>query len=146
MTELLDPSDLAANTFFKPADYLSATALLVEPTHFAENVRNEYNGTVRYRDEVTATITVFNSPAELASKKPSAVLEGVVLTHAALVSTGRKAVGGCFASRLEPYTTKHGTQGFRFGDLNDASKRLCAEFFESREVEIRAAADQAPPF
>jgi len=143
---LMDPSDLAASSYFKPSEYADATALLIEPTVLNEDVRNEFNDQVTYRDEVVARVTVFATPAELAGKRPTVILESTTLTHGAIVSTARRAIGGGFAARIEPYKTKYGNVGQRFGDLDDSVKRLIAEYYEQRKAEIDAAAAEAPPF
>ena len=50
-----------SGTFFKPAEYANAAAILIEPTQFKRQVPTNYGP----KDEATATLSVFNSQADL---------------------------------------------------------------------------------
>ena len=50
-----------SGNFFKPTDHEGALAILVEPTAFRRDVPGQYGP----KNEVTATLTIFNSETEL---------------------------------------------------------------------------------
>jgi hypothetical protein len=141
----MDVSDISGSAFFKPADYLDAVAILVEPILVEEDVRNEYNGVVNVRDEVTADLMIWSSLADFANDTP-VVLKRVKLTHSGLTRIAKKAVGGATIARVEEYTTKYRSTGFRLAKPDAEAYRLAVEAFEHRRSQIEAVAASAPPF
>jgi hypothetical protein len=141
----MDLTDIASSSFFKPADYATAVALLVEPISVEENVRNEYNGQVTFRDEVTADITVWPTLEDLRAGRAT-VLNRVTITHASLSGVAKKAIGGATIARLEAFTTKYRSTSHRFVKPDPEAHRLAVEYYEQRRAQVEAAAAAAPPF
>lgn len=135
------PSDLVGSSYFKPAEYESALALLVEPTDIAKDVPNEYRGKVTNRDEVTADITVFFKNESLEKGEPDEIIKQTRVTHTMLAATLGKMIGSPLVGIVRMIPTKNGS-GYAFRDVEGDAEEHVIAYYEKRE----AAADNAPDF
>jgi len=135
------PSDYAGASYFKPGDYMTALALLVEPKTIAKNVPSTYNNQVRNRDEVIADISVFANQADLDSATPSQVLKSTKVVHGMLTSTLEKILGGALAGVVSKTQTQAGS-GYVFRDVTEDVEAKVETYYKNRS----AAAAAAPSF
>jgi hypothetical protein len=135
------PSELSGSSFFKPAEYQTALALLVEPKGVDKDVENEYKGKKSLRDEVIADVTVFNNSEELANGTPSEIIKATRITHTMLTSTLSKMIGQPLVGIIRMIDTKAGS-GYAFRDVEGSAEQQVAEYYEKRE----SAAADAPDF
>lgn len=142
------PSDLAGASYFKPGDYETALALLVEPKTIDKGVPNEYprgSGIVKPRDEVTADITVFKNQGDLEANKPSEVIKNVKVVHGMLTSSLEKILGSAMAAVVTKIPTKNGS-GYVFRDLSPEDEAKVVAYYDGRESAVAEAVAAAPGF
>lgn len=142
-------SDLhTGGRFFKPADYMQVAAILFEPTSIEENVRNEFKGNVSYVDQVTADVTVFKTNADLEDGKPSEVLSDARINKPGIVNRLRKLIDkqpNAVVAKVAQEQTDKGTPYVLHEVSSDVEAQVAA-YYEKREAEQQAAADDAPEF
>lgn len=136
-------SDYAGASFFKPAEYLTALALLVEPKSIQKDVPSTYNNQTRNRDELIADISVFANQADLDSNTPSTVMKSTKIVHGMLTSTAEKFLdkGEIFASVVQKIPTQAGS-GYVFRDVDAATSGKVEAYYAARTE----AAANAPGF
>lgn len=140
------PSDFQGGAFFKPAEHMNDLALLIEPKKIDRDVRSEYQGNERIRDEVTADVTVFGTQESIDTKTPTATMNGVRVTHGMLTGTLERILGGATVAVVRKVPTKRGS-GYAFRDVeNQANIAKIGEFYTEREANIAEAAASAPAF
>lgn len=135
-------SELTGSTFFKPKDYETALALLVEPKEFQADVpAKDFNGNAITRDEVIADITVFANTEALEAGTPTEILKSVKITHGMLVGTTSKILDGAMVSIVRKIPTQKGS-GWAWRDSEGDAETQVAAYYEAREE----AAANAPDF
>lgn len=135
------PSELSGGSFFKPAEYQTALALLVEPKELHKDVPNEFKGKVQPRDEVVADITVFNNSESLEKGEPSEIIKSTRVTHSMLTGTLSKMIGDPLIGIIRMIDTKAGS-GYAFRDAEGDAPDLVEAYYDKRE----AAVESAPSF
>lgn len=135
------PSDYAGASYFKPADFQTSLALLVEPKSVDKNVPSTYNNQVRNRDEVIADITIFDNQMDLDTGVPDKVLKSTKIVHGMLTSTAEKIIGGAFVATVTKIPTQAGA-GFVFRDVDAETEAKVGAYFTARSE----AAASAPSF
>lgn len=144
-TPFAKASDLGGGSFFKPADHMTALALLVEPKRIDKNVESTYQGTTRLRDEVTADITVFKTQEALEKGEPNEVLKSVKVAHGMLTGSLEKVMGGAMLGIVRKVPTKSGS-GYAFRDVESDHEALVANYYTQREAAAAEAVAEAPSF
>lgn len=139
------PSDLGGGGFFKPADHMTALALLIEPKTIEKNVPNTHNGQTRNRDEVVADISVFENQAALDAGQPTNVLGKVKVVHGMLSRDLEKILGGAMVGTVTKIPTKAGS-GYVFRDVDPAVEAIVGEYYNTREKAVAEALASAPSF
>lgn len=140
------PSEFAGGSYFKPAEYMTALALLVEPKKVERDVQSEYKGEVRVRDEVISDVTVFGNSESLETGIPTEVIKDTRVTHGMLTDTLSKIIGDPLIGVIRRIPTKRGS-GYAFRDLEDAGQiDQAAAFFFKRNEDKAAALASAPDF
>lgn len=134
------------SAFFKPKEYETAVALLIEPKSIARDVPNEYMGVSKPRDEVTGDVTVFLSAADLASGRGVEV-KGAVFTHAGITNRLGRAIGEAVVGKMGQEVFKPGQNpAWVVADVDDATYEKVAEFYEAREAAVAEALASTPSF
>lgn len=144
-TPFAKASDLGGGAYFKPADHMTALALLVEPKRIDKDVESTYQGTTRLRDEVVADITVFKTQESLDKGEPSEVLKSVKVVHGMLTGSLEKVMGGAMLGIVRKIPTKGGS-GYAFRDVEGSHEALVANYFTQREAAAAEAVAEAPSF
>lgn len=139
------PSDLGGSGFFKPAEHMTALALLVEPKTIEKNVPNTHNGQTRNRDEVLADISVFENQAALDSGQPTSIFQKVKVTHGMLTRDLEKILGGAMVGTVTKIQTKAGA-GYVFRDVDSTVEGIVGNYYTNREAAVAEALDNAPSF
>lgn len=135
------PSDYAGASYFKPKEYMTSLALLIEPKSVEHDVPNEYRGKVTNRDEVVCDISVFEDQKQLEDGTPGNILKSCKVVHGMLTSTVSKIIGGAMVATVSEIATKNGS-GYVFRDVDADTESKVADYFTARS----AAADAAPSF
>lgn len=141
-------SEFTGASFFKPAEYLTATALLVEPVeHLRDQTAQKFGGGGTYlRDEALCDITVFKTSEAAEGGEPTEILKSVKITNAMLVDTASKLIGDQIVSVLKKIPTKNGS-GYVFRDAeSQAAIDGVVGHFEKREAALVEAIAAAPSF
>lgn len=126
--------------FFKPADYASAAALLIEPTAFKENVPTNFknpDGSVQHQDQVIADITVFRTQQDLDLGQPQ-VVSNAVVGSAVLAKDLAPLVGKATIQRVEKAPGKN---YWKFALPSPATQTAVVAYVEKREAALDTAAD-----
>lgn len=144
-TPFAKASDLAGGSYFKPADYMTALALLIEPKRIDKDVESTYNNQTRLRDEVIADITVFKTQESLDRGEPTEVLKSVKVVHGMLTGSLEKVMGGAMLGIIRKVPTKGGA-GYAFRDVETAHEGLVATYYTKRESAAAEAMSDAPDF
>lgn len=136
-------ADHVSSGYFKPADHMTALALLVEPKSIARNVPSEYKGQVRNRDEIVADLSIFENQADLNNNKPSTILKSVKVVHGMLTQALEHFIPeGAIVVQVTKVDTKNGS-GYVFRDVTDATTLGAVKtYYDNRS----AAAASAPSF
>jgi hypothetical protein len=135
------PSDLSGSSFFKPKEYQTALALLVEPKSIDKDVPNEYKGKTTLRDEIIADVTVFNLSESLEKGEPDEVIKSTRITHSMLTGTLSKMIGDPLIGIVRLIDTKAGS-GYAFRDVEGEAQDQLIAYYTKREE----AAEAAPSF
>ena len=139
-------SEVAYETpYFKPADYMTALALLVEPKEFIEQETYTDNQTKeeKTRDAVIADITVFSTTDDLDGKTEPVVLHNNKITHNYLVSAANRALHGAMVGVV----AKPG-KAYVFQDPPNDFIAKVAIYFDARNKKIEEIknSDDVPDF
>lgn len=132
------------STFFKPAKYEDAPAVLFEARSVARDVPNTYKGVTKTRDEVTGDATIFETVADLSNGK-GVELKGVTFTHPGIVNQLKNALNEQVVGQVGTKEFKNG-DGWAILDVDDATFDKVAAYYEAREAAVQAALDSAPDF
>lgn len=139
------PSELTGGTFFKPADYMNALALMIEPKSIDQGKTHTYGGQTTVRDEVTADVTVFPTEESLDKGTPI-VIKNAIFTHGMLTSTLEKVgVGGVMVGVIRKIPTRAG-QGYVFRDVDPLTEDKVADYYLKREARINESLANVPDF
>lgn len=145
------------SSYFKPAEFKSAVALLIEPISVAHDVPNTYLGVSKVRDEVTADLTVFATQADLDAGN-GVEFKSMVFTHSGIVNKISGEIGNSVVGRLgkkqfekspapawviDPDATAATTEGT---PVEDETFDKVAAFHEAREAAVQAALADVPAF
>lgn len=140
------PSDFQGGAFFKPGDHMSDLALLFEPKKIDKDVRSSYQGAERIRDEVTADVTVFGTQESIDNQTPTAIMQGVRVTHGMVTGTLERNIGSAMVAVVRRVPTAKGS-GFALRDVeNPANIEKIGGYYTAREAAIAEAAASAPSF
>jgi hypothetical protein len=139
------PSEFAGGAFFKPGDHMTDLALLLEPKAIDKEVKSEYKGNVRYRDEVTCDISVFATSESLDKGEPTTIMKNCRVVHGMLTSTIERIIGGAMVATVTKVSTKAG-EGYVFRDVNPDTESKVGAYFSKRAEEVAANLDAAPGF
>lgn len=139
------PSEFAGGSFFKPAEHMNDLAILLEPKHIDKNVKSEYQGNVRERDEVTADISTFATSEALEKGKPTQIMKNCKIVHGMLTSTVERIIGGAMVARLDKAQTKGGS-GYVFRDVTPEVEAQVGGYFENRSAEVEQNLADVPDF
>ncbi|WP_405057034.1 hypothetical protein OG474_30400 [Kribbella sp. NBC_01505] len=105
-------------------------------------MRNEYEGKVTTRDEVTADITIFRNSQNVETKTPHEVVKDAVITHTALANEAERNIGQvllCVVRKVKNY--------YAFQAVTDPAVEAAAgEYFERRDGELAEAMANVPAF
>jgi hypothetical protein len=80
------PRVSGGGSFFKPAEYTDALAIVFEFKKVLKDQPHEYEGVKSVRDEAIADIAVFKNSEDVENATPSHVEQGVKLTNTVLVA------------------------------------------------------------
>src|SRR5687768_2262206 len=123
-------SEIQGGSYFKPADYQNAVALLIEPKSVQRDVPNTYAGQTKNRDEVTADLTAFMSAGDLAAGKGVEV-KGLTFTHPGLVNRLSRAIDEAVVGRMgKKQFDKSPAPAWVIDDVDDATFDKVSEFYE----------------
>lgn len=144
MAALSRPSSFSTGKrgeYFDPKQYMgTGKVLLIEPQALRENVQNNYNGNISYRDEVDANLTVFANPTALETGKPTSTVF-VTFVHKVLTDVTSKCIGGAMAAKVSK-----GKKAFFFEDVSPEIEGMIEDYLEKRDAAVQAALDAAPDF
>lgn len=151
-------TDIAGGgNYFKPEEFKTATALLIEPKSLQRDVPNEYAGQVKNRDEVTADVTVFQSQADLDNGK-GVEFKGMTITHSGIVNKIGTEIGDAVVGRMgkkkfpkspapawviDPDDKPETVEGT---PIDDETFDKVVAYYEAREAAIAAALADVPSF
>lgn len=138
MTELAKPSAFGGGAFFKPSDYLTTPALLVEPKRIDRGVSNTYNGETKMRDEVYADVTIFATSEAVETGRPSEVLENAKFVHGMLTDLLAQIMGSAMVAVIRKIPTRKG-MGFAFRDVDPAIEAAVTAYLQARETAVADA-------
>lgn len=130
--------------FFKAADHVADVALVIEPKSVARDVKNEYEGRVSYRDEVTADISIFRNSEDVDKRQPSVVLKGAKITNKALTGEAEQHIGG--APLLVVVRKVKNYYVFTAEGVTPEAEAAAIDWFTNREKAVQAAIADAPGF
>lgn len=134
------------SSYFKPAEFADAVALLVEPTSVQRDVPNTYAGVTKNRDEVTADVTAFNSAADLAAGK-GVEFKGMTFTHPGITNRLSRAVGEAVVGKMgKKQFDKAPAPAWVIDDIDDAAFAQVEAYYDAREAAVAAALADVPDF
>jgi hypothetical protein len=134
------------SSFFKPAEFADAVALLIEPKSVQRDVPNTYAGVTKNRDEVTADVTVFATAADLANGK-GVEHKAMTFTHPGITNRLSRAIDEAVVGKMgKKQFDKAPAPAWVVDDVDDATFDKVAEFYEAREAAVKAALEDAPDF
>lgn len=144
---LLNVDDVKVGaTFFKPAEYESAVALLIEPKSVQRDVPNTYLGVTKNRDEVTGDVTVFWSEADLAAGKGVEV-KGVTFGHPGITNKLSRALNESVVGRLgKKKFDKSPAPAWVINPVDPETFDKVASYYNSREAAVAEAIASVPSF
>ncbi|ROR95532.1 hypothetical protein EDD28_0088 [Salana multivorans] len=119
--------------FFKPADHTNDLAILVEPKSIKRDQKNEYNGQITYRDELTADVTVFPNSSSLKPNGKPEVYQNMVIASKVLVSTIEHLVGTGDAV-IQTVGKPRGKNYYDWLDPEPDAQQAVLAYYESREA------------
>lgn len=128
--------------FFKPENYATALALLIETKSFKSNQPHTYQGVQSFRDEATADITVFRSSEALQTGTPSEILKGQQITNTILAADLEAQVGKPFLAVLKKPGRAWVWREVEF----EGAEAAVESYYKEREAAVTAAAAAAPSF
>lgn len=133
--------------FFKPKDYVEATALLIEPSAFQSQVPGRFGP----KDQITADVTVFKDAAALSSGTPSEVLKGARISSSAdgaLTRDLKDRLGKAVIVYLDKVPSKQpgGNDAWVWRNVDGATKAAVVAYGQAREAALQAAMADAPSF
>lgn len=134
---LTKPSSVSGSTFFKPADYSNAVALLFEPTSLRENVPStDFQGNPTTEDQLTARLTVFATQDQLDKGEPAEVVD-VTVTHKALVNPLKTLVpDGAMAGIVRKRPGKSGNSYWSLSDLDFDTEQKVGAYYEASNADV----------
>ena len=131
-----------AGAFFKPADYATNPALLVDVKRFEAQRPGNYGP----KDTVHADIYAFATEADIEAGKPS-VIQGAMIQSSMLARDLSGLVGVATVVKLDQIDLKNSpNKGWVWRKVDDATKAKVVAYAQKREAEIAAAAEDAPDF
>lgn len=131
-----------AGTFFKPAEYADAVALLVDVKRFEA----QRPGNFGPKDTVHADIYAFKSIEDI-EKGEAAVSQGGLIQNGALVRDLSGLVGNATVVKLDKAFFKAvGKEGWVWKPVDAAIKAKVIAFAQKRQEELDAAMEDAPDF
>lgn len=138
------------SSFFKPAEFDKAVALLIEPLSVQRDVTfTPYQakpGVTDQRDEVTADVTVFASAADLAAGK-GVEHKAMTVTHKAITSRLSRVVGDQVVGIMgKKQFENSAAPAWVIDEVDDATFEKVAAFYEAREAAVAAALADVPSF
>lgn len=134
------------SSFFKPAEFESAVALLIEPKSVQRDVPNTYAGQTKNRDEVTADVTVFASQSDLDNGN-GVEHKDMTFTHPGITNRLSRAVGEAVVGKMgKKQFEKAPAPAWVVDDVDDPTFDKVSDYYEKREEAVKAALDDAPGF
>lgn len=130
-------------TFFKPDEYVSAVALLIEPKRLEEQRPGSKYGP---KDTIHADITVFATQADLDAGKPTDVLKGAMIQQTYLVQDIVELVGKATVSTPIKKTFKSGSTGWVWQGVTAEIIGKVGQYGAARNAAVEADMDDAPSF
>ena len=129
--------------FLKPADYVGAKGILLEPTKILRDQPGKY-GT---RDILVADVTIFNTKETLDGTEDPIYLQGVKVTGAILIKdqedrVGKEATVGKFAALPNPKGDK---PIWAVRQVDQAVFDRIVAFLERREAALEATLNEEVP-
>ena len=129
--------------FLKPADYVGAKGVLLEPTKILRDQPGKY-GT---RDILVADVTIFNTKETLDGTEDPIYLQGVKVTGAILIKdqedrVGKEATVGKFAALPNPKGDK---PIWAVRQVDQAVFDRIVAFLERREAALEATLNEEVP-
>ena len=129
--------------FLKPADYVGAKGILLEPT----KILRDQPGKFGTRDILVADITIFNTKETLDGTEDPIYLQGVKITGAILVKdqedrVGKEATVGKFAALPNPKGDK---PIWAVRQVDQAVFDRIVAFLERREAALEATLNEEVP-
>ena len=129
--------------FLKPADYVGAKGILLEPTKILRDQPGKYGP----RDILVADVTIFNTKETLDGTEDPIYLQGVKITGAILIKdqedrVGKEATVGKFAALPNPKGDK---PIWAVRQVDQAVFDRIVAFLERREAALEATLNEEVP-
>ena len=129
--------------FLKPADYVGAKGILLEPT----KILRDQPGKFGTRDILVADVTIFNTKETLDGTEDPIYLQGVKITGAILIKdqedrVGKEATVGKFAALPNPKGDK---PIWAVRQVDQAVFDRIVAFLERREAALEATLNEEVP-
>ena len=129
--------------FLKPADYVGAKGILLEPT----KILRDQPGKFGTRDILVADVTIFNTKETLDGTEDPIYLQGVKVTGAILIKdqedrVGKEATVGKFAALPNPKGDK---PIWAVRQVDQAVFDRIVAFLEKREAALEATLNEEVP-
>lgn len=129
--------------FLKPADYVGAKGILLEPT----KILRDQPGKFGTRDILVADVTIFNTKEALDGTEDPIYLQGVKITGAILIKdqedrVGKEATVGKFAALPNPKGDK---PIWAVRQVDQAVFDRIVAFLERREAALEATLNEEVP-
>ena len=132
--------------FFKPAQYVTSIAIVIETKSIALQVPNTFKGKTEMRDEVTADVTIFSTLESVEQGVPTEFIKDATIGHGALVNGVREGIPMEYYVIVRKEDFKSGNSGFVFREVDAGLGKKLQAYMDKRDADRKAALDAVPDF